>query len=334
MIRYDYSLVLASRHRHAGAMTTPALTETLAPSSRSLTMGRDWRVPAAVVVVLLAWASAFIAIRFLADSVSPGSVAVGRLVVGSVALAVLALRNRRPLPRGRSLAMVAVYGVLWFAGYSLVLATAEQHLDAGTAALLVNVAPILVAVGAAAFLGEGFPRTLAVGIGVAFVGIVLIAAGTAQGGIDGLGVVLGLLAAVLYASGVLTQKVALRSVDALTATFIGCLIGMLTLLPLLPQAVTELSAAPPEALLTVVYLGLVPTAIGFGLWAFALAHSPAGKLTSTTLAAPAIAVVMSWLILGEVPTALALVGGALALTGVVISRRTPRPRGALSRSAG
>ena len=136
-----------------GAMTTPALTETLAPSSRSLTMGRDWRVPAAVVVVLLAWASAFIAIRFLADSVSPGSVAVGRLVVGSVALAVLALRNRRPLPRGRSLAMVAVYGVLWFAGYSLVLATAEQHLDAGTAALLVNVAPILVAVGAAAFLG-------------------------------------------------------------------------------------------------------------------------------------------------------------------------------------
>ncbi len=302
-------------------MTSQAVADTRLPASRSHVARREWLVPLAVVVVLLAWASAFIVIRAVADSISAGPLALGRLMVGSVALGALALRHRRPLPRGRALLMVAAYGVLWFAGYGVVLNVAEQHLDAGTTAMLVAVAPVLVAIGAALFLGEGFPRTLVAGIAIAFSGIVLIATGTAQGGIDGLGVVLGLIAALLYASGVLTQKVALRSVDALTATWLGCVIGMITLLPLLPQAVEELSTAPMSALLAIAFLGLVPTAIGYGLWAFALARMPAGSLASTTLAVPAIAIAMSGLFLGEVPTLLAMVGGALALVGVVVSRR-------------
>lgn len=302
-------------------MTSQAVADTRLPASRSFVVRRELLVPLAVIVVLLAWASAFIVIRAVADSVSAGPLALGRLMVGSVALGALALRHRRPLPRGRALLMVAAYGVLWFAGYGVVLNVAEQHLDAGTTAMLVAVAPVLVAVGAALFLGEGFPRTLVAGIAIAFSGIVLIATGTAQGGIDGLGVVLGLIAALLYASGVLTQKVALRSVDALTATWLGCVIGMITLLPLLPQAVDELGTAPVSALLAIAFLGLVPTAIGYGLWAFALSRMPAGRLASTTLAVPAIAIAMSWLFLGEVPTLLAVVGGALALVGVVVSRR-------------
>jgi drug/metabolite transporter (DMT)-like permease len=302
-------------------MTSQVVTGARLLRPRSLVARREWLVPLAVIVVLLAWASAFIVIRWVADSVSAGPLALGRLMVGSVALGILALRHRRPLPRGRALVMVAAYGVLWFAGYGVVLNVAEQHLDAGTTAMLVAVAPVLVAIGAAVFLGEGFPRTLVAGIVIAFSGIVLIASGTAQGGIDGLGMLLGLLAALLYASGVLTQKVALRSVDALTATWVGCVIGMLTLLPLLPQTVDELSAASLSALLAVAFLGLGPTAVGYGLWAYALARMPAGRLASTTLAVPAIAIAMSWLFLGEAPTVLAMVGGALALVGVVVSRR-------------
>jgi drug/metabolite transporter (DMT)-like permease len=316
-----HSLVLARSSVQSLAMTTQAVADTRLAKPRAMAARREWLVPLAVVVVLLAWASAFIVIRAVADSVSAGPLALGRLVVGSVALGILALRHRRPLPRGRALVFVAAYGVLWFAGYGVVLNIAEQHLDAGTTAMLVAVAPVLVAVGAAVFLDEGFPRTLVAGIAIAFSGIVLIASGTAQGGIDGLGVVLGLLAALLYASGVLTQKVALRSVDALTATWVGCVIGMVTLLPLLPQTADELSAASMSTLLAVVYLGLVPTAVGYGLWAYALARMPAGRLASTTLAVPAIAIAMSWLLLGEVPTLLAMVGGALALAGVVVSRR-------------
>jgi drug/metabolite transporter (DMT)-like permease len=292
------------------------------PVSPSPSEGRpSWLVPTAVATVLLLWASAFIAIRAVGDTFSPAPLALGRLVFGTLALGMVALRYRRPLPRGRGLALVLTYGVLWFAGYTVVLNAAERHLDAGTAAMLVNFAPILIAVAAGLFMGEGFPRPLVIGVLVAFAGVAIIAIGGTGGHSDGLGVVLGIVTAVLYAAGVLTQKVALRTVDAVTATWVGCAAGMIALLPFLPQAVGEFSRAPGGAIAAVVYLGIFPTAIAFTLWAYALTRTSAGRLASTTLAVPAIVVLMSWIILGEVPTLIASIGGVLALAGVAISRR-------------
>jgi drug/metabolite transporter (DMT)-like permease len=96
---------------------------------------------------------------------------------------------------------------------------------------------------------------------------------------------------------------------------------MLATAPFAGQAVDELKAAPPAALVGVVFLGIGPTAIAFLTWAYALNRTDAGTMAATTLAVPAIAIVLSWTLLGEVPTLLGFVGGALALGGVAISRR-------------
>ena len=296
-------------------------TATTAPSSTR------WTVPAAVVTTLVLWASAFVGIRAIGSAFSPGPMALLRLVVGTVALTAIALvrrGHRAGLPRGRSLLLIAGYGVAWFAGYTVLLNAAERHLDAGTAAMVVNVGPLLVAVAAGALLGEGWPRRLLVGILVSFTGVLIIAADGATGRTDRIGVVLGLVTAVLYATGVLVQKVALRTTDALTATWLGCAIGTVVLLPFAPQAVGELAQAPGGAVAAVVYLGVFPTAVGFVLWAYALTRLNAGVLASTTLTVPGIVVLMSWAVLGELPTAVALVGGALCLAGVAVSRRRPR----------
>jgi drug/metabolite transporter (DMT)-like permease len=284
--------------------------------------GQQLATIAAVITVIL-WASAFVAIRAAADHYSPGALAFGRLAVGTLGLGVIAMRYSRPRPRGKALRLIVAYGVAWFAGYTVVLNQAEHHLDAGTAAMLVNVAPILVAVSAGLLLGEGFPRTLIIGVSVAFVGVVIIAVGGPDGALtgSGIGIALALVAAVLYASGALLQKVTLRTVDAVTATFWGCLVGAVVLVPFAPQFVAETVAAPPSALAVVVYLGVFPTAIAFSTWAWALARTNAGPMTATTLAAPAIAVVMSWVLLGELPTTLAMAGGMLCIVGVAISRR-------------
>jgi drug/metabolite transporter (DMT)-like permease len=289
---------------------------------------RVWAVPAATVVVLLLWASAFVVIRDVRDSFSPAPLALGRLTVGSLALIALAVRVRKPLPRGRTLALVLAYGVSWFAGYTVLINAAERHLDAGTAALLVNFAPIIVAVFAGLFMGEGFPRPLVVGVAFAFSGVCLIAVGGSGGHSDGFGIVLGLVTALLYGSAVLLQKVALRSTDAVSATWVGCVAGTLALTPFIPQTVHEASHASAGAIAGMVYLGVFPTAVAFTLWAYALTHTDAGRLASTTLTVPAIAVLMSWAFLSETPTALGLLGGAMCLTGVAISRR----RRALGRS--
>ena len=284
---------------------------------------------AATVITVLLWACAFVVIRSVGAVLSPGAMAFVRLLVGSAALALVALRYRRPLPRGRALTFVLGYGLAWFAAYTVVLNWAEQHLDAGTAALLVNVAPILVTVVAGIVFHDGFPRPVIVGMLIAFAGVVLITVGgNGSGAVDSLGIVLGLVTAVLYAAGVLMQKVALRSVDAITATWVGCAAGLVATAPFAPQAVGELAHASGGAIAGVIFLGIGPTAIAFTTWAYALARTDAGRMAATTLCVPALAVLLSWVTLGEVPTALGLLGGALCLTGVAISRKKPHARAA------
>ena len=316
---------------HARRRTPPTAANTPPTTARPA-------LAATVTVVL--WASAFVAIRALGDTFSPGSMALLRLLAAVIPLSVVLLvvrrrsSTRKPLfPRGRALAQVIAYGVAWFGGYMVLLNWAERHLDAGTAALLVNLAPILVAVYAGLFMGEGFPRHLVAGLALAFGGVVLIALGASAGSSahsDWLGIVLGLATAVLYALGVLLQKSALSSVDALTATWLGALAGLVSTAPFAPVAVAELGDAAPADVWWVIYLGVGPTAIAFTTWAYALARTQASTMAATTLVVPAIVVGMSWLFLGELPAVVGLVGGALCLLGVAVARgllrrRTPRP---------
>ncbi|MFD3592113.1 DMT family transporter [Nocardia sp. NPDC058640] len=289
------------------------------------------RLPAfALVAVMVAWASSFVIIRGIAPYVSPVAMASGRLLVAAVVLGgLLAVRGGR-MPRGLALWLTLAYGVLWFGLYTVLVNAAEQHLDAGTTALLVNIAPIVVAVLAGLFLNEGFPPLLIVGIAVSFSGAAIIAF-TGPGHRDRIGVLLAVAAALLYGISVVAQKLVLRTTDPLPATAIGAIAGAAVLLPWAPGMVRELADAPLSATIGVVYLGLIPTAIAFQLWAYALTHTPAGVTASSSYAVPALAIVMSWIFLAEVPTATALLGGTLCLAGVAIARlkpsmfRTPSP---------
>ncbi len=290
----------------------------LAEETRTGTNNTLPLVAAAVTMVL--WASAFIAIRAVGVYYSPGAMALGRLLVGALALSAVAVFLPVRIPRGRPLALVIAYGVLWFGIYAILLNSAERHLDAGTTALLVNVGPILIAVLAGLFLQEGFPRGLVTGLAIAFGGVAVIAFATSTGRRDTTGALLALGAAAMYAIGVVLQKLALRDVDPFPATWLGCLAGAVVCLPFGPALIEELAVAPIDATLGIVYMGLFPTAIAFATWSYALAHTSAGRLSSSSYVVPALAVLMSWLLLGETPVALALVGGAICLVGVAVAR--------------
>lgn len=83
--------------------------------------------------------------------------------------------------------------------------------------------------------------------------------------------------------------VALRTVNAITATWVGCAVGMVATAPFAVRAVDEIAAAPPVALVGVVFLGIGPTAVAFLTWAYALNRTDAGTMAATTLAVPAAA---------------------------------------------
>ncbi|MCU1557866.1 MAG: EamA family transporter [Microbacteriaceae bacterium] len=289
------------------------------------------RVLIAIVVTLIAWASAFVVIRGVSPHFGGGSLALARLAVGFVVLALTMIRRKWVAPTRREWVLILVFGIAWFGAYNVALNIAEHSLDAGTTAMVVNVGPILIALGAGIFLGEGIPKWLALGAGIAFAGVILIGIGTGlstysagHGLGDGTGILWALLAAVTYAIGVLCQKRVLRRLPAPQVTFLGCAIGALACLPFLGELIGDLQKAPVGSILGAVYLGLVPTALAFSTWAYALSKMPAGQLGVTTYVVPAITVLLGLLFFREVPAPLAIVGGVICLGGVAVSRTRAR----------
>ncbi|MCU1438102.1 MAG: Multidrug transporter [Naasia sp.] len=297
------------------------------PEAGSGAPTRAWAVPLAIGVTLLAWASAFVVIRGVGTALSPGALALARLLVGTLALGLFTIGRRWVAPTGQEWLLLAGFGVLWFGCYNVALNFAELTLDAGTTSMVVNISPILLALSAALVLKEPLRRWIVIGAGVSFAGVLLIGAASGAHGLDStFGVLAALLAAVVYTGGVLCQKPLLGRLPALQVTFLGAAIGAVACLPFAPALVQEAQVAPPPALLGALYLGLVPTALGFTLWAYALQRMPAGRLGVTTYLVPPIAIVMALIAFGEVPGLLAIVGGILCLVGVALSRRRSRMR--------
>jgi drug/metabolite transporter (DMT)-like permease len=289
---------------------------------RSVAVPTDTTALIAGLTTVVLWGSAFVAIRAAGEALSPGAIALGRLVVSSAALGAVAVVRRESLPARRDLVPIAVFGVLFLGLYSVTLNAAERRVDAGTAAMLVNTGPVLIAVLAGIFLGEGFPRGLFTGCAVAFGGCVLIGVGTTGSGRYGaLGLALCVVAALAYASAVVVQKAALRRASAFQVTWLGCAAATVACLPFGPALVTEAARAGAGTIGWTVYLGLMPTALGFATWSYALGRATAGRMASLNYLIPAVAIALGWVILSERPAWLALAGGALCLAGVSLARR-------------
>jgi drug/metabolite transporter (DMT)-like permease len=292
---------------------------------------RTWLPYAAVTVTLLLWASAFVAIRHLGHDFRPGSLSLGRLLVGAVALgAVVLTQTRMPRPTGREWVSIGAIGVLWFGVYNVSLNEGEHHVDAGTASMLLQVSPIIIALLATVFLGERFTVYLAIGLGLAFAGVALIGTADSSGGnLDLVGVVLCLVSAAVYSISVILQKPLVARLPALHITWLACTIGAVACLPFAGQLVADTRDAPTSSILWVVYLGVFPTAIAFTTYAYALRHMSASSLGVTTYLVPPITIVLGLVFLSEAPPTIAYAGGVLALLGVAVARRKPRPKAAV-----
>ena len=287
----------------------------------------DMAALAAALITVTLWGSAFVGIRAASQTFSPGGLALGRLLVSTVVLGSVTLFRPQPLPQRRDLVGIALYGVLWLGVYSVALNAAEHLVDAGTAAMLIASGPILIALLGGLFLGEGFPRNLLLGSTVAFAGSLLIAFATAHGGNrKASGIFLCAISVLAYSVAVVVQKRVLRRASPFQVTWLGSAAATLACLPFLPALVGDVARSHPQGVAWVIYLGAMPTALGFMTWTFALRRSSAGRTGSFLYLVPVVAIVLGWALLGEVPPWLAIVGGVLCLAGVYLARRPSRIR--------
>ena len=247
--------------------------------------------------------------------------ALGRLLVSIVVLGVAAAIWREPLPGRRDLLAIAAFGVLWLGVYSFTLNAAESRVDAGTAAMLINVGPILIAILAGIFLNEGFPRGLRLPRGRVR-GLCPIGLGnTHAGSRAGLGIILLVVAATAYATAAVIQKPVLARVSPLQVTWLGCACRGGRLPAVRTDTASESDDAGAPAIGWIVYLGIAPTALGFATWSYALRRMSAGRLASLAYMIPVVAILLGWAVLARRRLGSPQVGGALCLAGVYLARR-------------
>jgi drug/metabolite transporter (DMT)-like permease len=274
----------------------------------------------ALTATVVLWASAFPAIRVGLPGLGVAGLSVWRLVVASVALAVIAPLLKVRAPHRRDLMLIALTGFAGMSAYQILLNWGEIHVAAGTASLLVAIAPVFSVLLSAAFLRTGLRLSTVVGSAVALTGAALISL-TGNSAHLSMGAVVVLIAA-------LAQGIYHAAIKPLLSRYTGFEVacyamwsGTAFVLPLLPTAIHRLAHAPPSAIIAAIYLGLLPSAVGFVTWSYAVARLPVAQSTAALYLVPPVALIVALVWLGERPRPLELVGGAIGIAGVVIINR-------------
>ncbi len=293
-----------------------------------MTWKREPRTWLSIAGLLLLWASAFAGIRagmrlspsgtVGPDGYGPGELALLRFGTASTVLALYAFTKRMRLPERSDLPLIGLTGFLGISVYHVALNFGEMTVQAGAASLLISAAPVFTALLSVAVLKERLTGIGWLGILLAFAGVGLIALSGGRGLRFTPGALLILLAATVAAVYSILSKQLLRRHAALEFTCYSIWAGTLPLLVFLPGLLRRLPVAAPPATFAVIYLGIFPAAIAYVLWNHALARMPASLLSSFLYLSPVLASLIAWVWLGEVPTLLTLVGGAIAILGVIL----------------
>jgi drug/metabolite transporter (DMT)-like permease len=275
------------------------------------------------LLVVVLWASAFPAIRVAAPAMGAIGLSFARLAVASIALLVVALVVHARRPRRADLGWIVACGFFGMTAYQLLLNVGELHVPSGTASIVVAAAPIVSVVVARLLFSERISRSTAVGSLVALAGVAFVC--LTRAGIS-LSAAAWIVVGAMVVQGIYhpLQRPLLKRYTSIEVASYAMIAGTIMTLPLVPFGFEGLVGAGPGPWLAAVYLGLLPSAAGFVLWAYAVGRMPVAVSTSLLYLVPPVAVLIGWIWLGELPTLPELLGGAIVLAGVVAISQAPR----------
>ncbi len=265
------------------------------------------------------WATGYIAAKLAAPYADPLTFLSWRYA-GVVALMLtLALAARAPWPTPRQMLHLAVAGLgiqaLYLGGVWVAI---RQGLPAGTAALIVNLQPVLVAAAAPLIAERVSPRQWA-GVALGLGGVVLVIwhklnLGTSYGP----PLLLCVMALLAITGGTLYQKRFVPQFDLRTGQVVQFAAALATTLPVAWWLEPMRIVWNRDVCIAMAWSVLVLTAGGISLMFYMLRHGRVTAVSSTMYLVPSVTSVMAWLLFGETLGAQAIAGMGVTLLGVYL----------------
>ncbi|MDX0802288.1 EamA family transporter [Sinorhizobium medicae] len=272
----------------------------------------------AVAGTVITWSFSFAAIGYALREVEPLPLAAIRFALAAVfAIAWIAWRRPRCFLPG-DFFVLAISGLLGIATYNVLLNLGQATVSAGAAGFIVNTQPLFMVLLAVLCLKERFSRWSWIGTVLGFSGVALIASGQPGGLSFGTGSTLIMLAAACAAAYSILQRPLFARAEPLDVTALVIVAGALALTPWLSAGISQVMRARPDTWLMVMFLAIGPGIIGQSCWTYALKSFGAARAGQFLYLVPPFSVGLAWLLLGEIPQPNTVLGGALALAGVVI----------------
>ena len=292
-----------------------------------------WLLFASMIVLVLFWGLAFVAIKAADEHMSWVTLTFLRFLFADVLFfGYLAFRKaERVRPRRQDWLPLLALGFVGFTGYHLFLNLGESNPDvtAGTAALIIASDPAVIALLAVPLLRERLHALRAVGIGIAFAGLAVMILLAAPGSQLHFSISLGALEVV--PSVVFTAIYLVLGKNYLTryrpfvfvayTILLGTVLTVPIVLAMWPTFLSDLANLSWAGLLPVLFLSVCPTFIGYSLWFRALERMPAAAAGSWLYVSTLIAVVGGILLLQEGVTEAMILGGAMVIGGVIVAQQ-------------
>lgn len=277
----------------------------------------------ALAIAVLSWSSSFVFIRVALQAYAPGDLALFRyLIVSAVMLIFYSNLKTRYRPTWTELFRIFFFGVIGIGCYMLALNYAEKTVTASISSFIIGMNPVLTLLFAKIFLKEPIDRRQWCGVAVGVLGLLIIAKDALLDQHLDRGVFLlfiTLFCAAIYNIG---HKPLLKKFHPIEIAAISAWSGTVLMLIYTPTMIHAIPHASWQGTLSTIYLGVVPGAIGYLAWSYLLGSGvPTAKIVPALYLMPLFTTLMGWLLMHEIPTFTALMGGVVAMLGAFIARK-------------
>ncbi|HGZ8648135.1 TPA: DMT family transporter [Staphylococcus aureus] len=269
---------------------------------------------------IILWGSAFPMIKIALNDFSAESLSAFRLILATIILLPFVIIKKLPTPELRDIPVIFILGFCGFVIYHTALNFGETLISAGISGILVSTTPIFSSALAYIFLKEHFSKWNWLSSLVAFIGISIISISKDDyTTINVLGVFIILLASFSESLYFTFQKKYIEKYGFIAFTLYTIMASSPFMLIFIPEIINDIHGATFTSIVSVLYLAIFPTIIPYVLPAYIVKSVGVSDATMSLYLTPIVSLLLSYLLLDELPTTLAIIGGIITLLGVSLS---------------